>query len=56
MSYVIETRSAEHSWSTEYLGDDALNLWDTEAEAEAACDEMAVVFAMPRADFRVVPA
>jgi hypothetical protein len=57
--FAIETRSATHDWTDDpqFLGWGCVendNRWSSEAEALAACDELASVWGCPRADLRVV--
>jgi hypothetical protein len=59
--FIIETRSAAHDWTDDpqFLGHGCVendNRWATEAEALAACDELANVWGCSRAGLRVVPA
>lgn len=58
--FKIETRSADVDWTDDpnrlgYGIHESDNIWRSEAEALAACDELAVIFACPRSDLRVVP-
>jgi hypothetical protein len=59
--FAIETRSAHRNWTDDpnFLGWGCVendNRWSSEAEALAACDELADVWGCPRSDMRVVPA
>lgn len=59
--FAIETRSATHDWTDDpgFLGWGCVendNRWASEAEALAACDELASTWGCPRSDLRVVAA
>jgi len=57
--FAIETRSDTHDWIDDpsFLGHGCVendNRWATEADALAACDELADVYGCPRSNLRVV--
>lgn len=57
--FAIETKSDHLGWTDDssFLGWGCVendNRWDTEAEALAACDELAAAWGSPRSNLRVV--